>query len=100
MDTHWVEGLDKKKYISIYSDGRGELKRDKEKRWERNTTRCKGSARNNLDNSDRKCAADSVDFLSSKPQRSLLREDFEDRKSGEDVVQLRIGKSKLFLTEP
>ena len=62
--------------------------------------RNKGSVRNNLDNSSRKCAVDSVGFLFSKPQRSLLREDCENKKPTEGMVQLRIGKSKLFLTEP
>ncbi len=60
----------------------------------------KGSVRNNLVFSGRKCAAGSVDFIYSQPQRSWLREDCEYIKSTEDVVQLRIGKSKLFLSEP
>jgi hypothetical protein len=59
----------------------------------------KDSARNNLDNFCRKCATDSVDFLFSKPQHSRLCEDFENKKWAEDVVQLRIRKSKLFLAE-
>jgi hypothetical protein len=52
-----------------------------------------------LDNFCRKCATGSVDFLFSKPQHSWLCEDFENKKWAEDVVQLRIRKSKLFLAE-
>ncbi|MEA3468000.1 MAG: hypothetical protein U9R57_07235, partial [Thermodesulfobacteriota bacterium] len=50
--------------------------------------------------SGHKCATGSVDFIYSQPQRSWLREDCEYIKSAEDVVQLRIGKPKLFFTEP
>ncbi len=63
------------------------------------TPEAKDSARNNLDNFCRKCATGSVDFLFSKPQHSWLCEDFENKKWAEDLVQLRIRKSKLFLAE-